>query len=385
MILHIDMDAFYASVERLDDPELDGKCIIVGGLSNRSVVCAASYEARKFGVHSAMPMFQARRKCPDAVFISPRISRYKDVSEKIMAILKGFSPLMEIVSIDEAYLDVTRCRRLFGAPEEIAAEIKARIKSEIRMTCSVGVAPNKFLAKIASDMEKPDGLTVIPPEEALEFIKTLPLSRAPGVGKSCRKRLDAMGLKFLGDLWKCPEKTLEKRLGTFGIRLKELSQCMDRSRVEPDRFPKSVSAEKTLPENSADKELLKACLLRQSGEVGRGLRRLSVKAKTIILKIKHADFKGVTRSHTLSAPTQSSNAIFRESARLLENYPVLTMVRLIGVGASGFVPEDTPMQMGLFSEDQDEEGAWEKLDQALDAIYEKYGPDMVKMGSNIEN
>jgi len=385
MILHIDMDAFYASVERLDDPTLDGKCIVVGGLSTRSVVSAASYEARKFGVHSAMPMFQARQKCPDAVFISPRISRYKKISEQIMAILKRFSPLVEIVSIDEAYLDATRCRRLFGAPDQIAATIKAAIKQEINLTCSVGVAPNKFLAKIASDLEKPDGLTVISRQEAPGFIQTLPLSRAPGVGKSCGKRLDAMGLKFLGDLSKYPEKILEKRLGVFGIRLKELSQCLDRSKVEPDRFPKSVSAERTLPENTADRDRLKACLLWQSGEVGRGLRRLNVKARTITLKIKHADFKGVARSRTLSAPTQSSNVIFRESARLLENYSLSTLVRLVGVGASGFVSENTPVQTGLFSDETTGEGAWEKLDGALDAIYEKYGPEAVKMGSNIKD
>ena len=385
MILHIDMDAFYASVERLDDPKLEGKCVVVGGLSHRSVVSAASYEARKFGIHSAMPMFQARQKCPDAVFISPRISRYKKVSEQIMAILKRFSPLVEIVSIDEAYLDATRCRRLFGAPDEIAAMIKAAIKEEVRLTCSVGVAPNKFLAKIASDLEKPDGLTVISRQEAPGFIQTLPVSRAPGVGKSCGKRLDAMGLKFLGDISKRPEKILEKRLGAFGIRLKELSQCLDRSKVEPDRFPKSVSAERTLPENTADKDRLKACLLRQSGEVGRGLRRLNVKARTITLKIKHADFRRITRSSALSAPTQSSHIIFRESARLLENYSLPTLVRLVGVGASGFVPENAPVQTGFFPDETAGEGAWEKLDGALDAIYERYGPEAVKMGSNVKD
>ena len=181
--LHIDMDAFYASVEKLDDPRLKNKCVIVGGTSSRGVVSAASYEARRYGVHSAMPIFKAKQKCPHGVFVPPRMGRYKEVSKKVMALLKEFSPLVEPVSIDEAYMDITGCRRLFGEPQEIAREIKEKIRDRVQLTCSVGVAPNKFLAKIASDLEKPDGLTVILPDQVSQFVESLAIQKVPGVGK----------------------------------------------------------------------------------------------------------------------------------------------------------------------------------------------------------
>ena len=289
MIIHIDMDAFYASVEQLDDPGLKGKCVIVGGLSGRGVVSAASYEARKYGVHSAMPMFQARKLCPKGVYLSHRMDRYRQISETIMGLLRSFTPLVEAVSIDEAYMDVTGCRRLFGPPVEIGRQIKQAIRDAVELSCSVGIAPNMFLAKVASDMDKPDGLTVIGESEAREFIKTLPILKVPGVGKKTGGRLAAMGIETLGDVESCCSETLQKRLGRFGLRLKDLSRGVDRSRVTPYTPSKSISSERTLSVDTDEMTLLAKHLLDQAETVSRNLRGENVRAKTVMLKLKYAD------------------------------------------------------------------------------------------------
>ncbi|MFC1829215.1 DNA polymerase IV [Thermodesulfobacteriota bacterium] len=378
MILHMDMDAFYASVEQLDNPELKGRCVIVGGMSGRGVVSAASYEARKFGIHSAMPVFQAKQKCPDGIFLRPRMRRYKEVSIKIMALLTDFSPLVEPISIDEAFVDITGCERIYGLPEEIAAKIKRKIKEAMNLTCSVGVAPNKFLAKVASDMAKPDGLTVITPDEAMAFIASLAIHKVPGVGHVTGKSLEAMAIKTLGDVRKYPEKTLLKHLGKFGKRLKQLSEGVDNSPVVPFTSPKSISSEETLAENTGDKHLLSKHILTQSEDVGRQLRRQRVRARTITLKIKHADFKQFTRSVTIKNPTQSSETIYKEAVKLLDAYKLSTRVRLIGVGVSGFVPVDTPVQLNLFEAENDQNHMWEKVDKTVDTISRKFGKDVIK-------
>ena len=320
MILHVDMDAFYASVEELDNPQLKGKCVIVAGQSERSVVSAANYEARKFGVHSAMPLFQARERCPGAIFLPPRMGRYKELSAKFMSVLREFSPLVEPVSIDEAYVDITGCERLFGGVGKIALTIKKRIKERLSLVCSLGVAPNKFLAKIASDMDKPDGLTIIMPEHVEQFINSLPIHKVPGVGKNTHDKLQLLGIETLGDVKKIPEKILIKKLGKFGHRLTELADGIDRSAVIPLSETKSVSAEETLPEDIDDKQVLKKYILGQVEKIGRELRKLKIKARTVSIKIKHSDFKQVTRSVTIKNPTQSSEVIIRKAFQLLENY-----------------------------------------------------------------
>lgn len=378
MILHIDMDAFFASVEQLDNPQHKGRCVIVGGQSARSVVAAASYEARKFGVHSAMPIYQAKEKCPDAIFLPPRMDRYKELSNKIISLLKEFSPLVEPVSIDEAYLDITGCTRLQGGPVELGFKIKNQIKKTLNLTCSVGIAPNKFLAKIASDMDKPDGLTAIMPDKAMQFIEALPVCKVPGVGRKTNKQLELIGIKTLGDVKKYPEKMLLKRLGKFGQKLRELSTCLDNSPVTPRRPPKSASSEKTLPENTGDKKLLETYLLAQAEGVGRELRKLGVKATTITLKIKQADFKRVTRSFALTVPTQSSKPIYTEAAKLLRAYKMTKKIRLIGIAASGFVPAATPVQMDIFAGGKNKSLSWENVDKTMDAITKKFGKDVIK-------
>ncbi len=377
MILHIDMDAFYASVEQLDDPRLKNKCVIVGGTSNRGVVSAASYEARQFGVHSAMPIYQAKQKCPHGIFVPPRMGRYKEVSKKVMALLKDFSPLVEPVSIDEAYMDITGCRRLFGEPQEIAREIKRKIKETVNLTCSVGVAPNKFLAKIASDMEKPDGLTLILPDKVPEFIDSLPVKKVPGVGKKMFRQLELLGIRTLGDVQQLPEKSLLKHLGKFGKRLRTLSSGSDPSPVTPQAPHKSISSERTLAADTRDVKLLKRYLLSQSGEVSKQLRKTGVNAKTITLKIKDADFKTVTRRTTIAIPTQSSKTIYKHAAQLMDDYKITKKIRLIGVGTSGFSSVSASVQMGLFDTHAETRDDWEKIDKALDSISKKFGKDLV--------
>ncbi len=381
MIIHVDMDAFYASVEQLDNPDLKGQCVMVGGTTNRGVVSAASYEARKFGVHSAMPIFQARKKCPHGVFVPPRMSRYKAVSQRIMTILKGYSPLVEMVSIDEAYIDITGCTGILGSPREIALTIKKKILKETCLSCSVGVAPVRFLAKIASDLEKPDGLTMIHPEQVNGFIDALAIQKVPGVGKKSTEQLNRIGIRFLGDIKQYPREILTRRLGKFGYRLIDLSNGIDPTPVSPESEHKSVSSELTLAKNTLDTHCLKQTLLQQSERVSRELRKMGVKAKVITLKLKHDDFKQVTRRMTIQSPTQSTDTIYKEAVRLLDQYSLTRKVRLVGVGASGFVSVAEPVQMDIFDKTPAGNKNWEKVDKTLDHIGKKFGKNVVHRAS----
>ncbi|MBN1932805.1 MAG: DNA polymerase IV [Desulfobacterales bacterium] len=385
MIIHIDMDAFYASVEQLDNPDLKGKCLIIGGTSYRSVVSTASYEARKYGVHSAMPIYQAKQRCPQAIFLPPRMERYKEISNQIMFLLNGFSPLVEPVSIDEAYVDITGCSKLFGGPEKIAVEIKKKIKACLQLSCSVGIAPNKFLAKIASDLNKPDGLTLIMPHIALEFIESLPIQKVPGVGQERNRILARMGIRTLGDVKNYPLDMLFKKLGKYGKRLLELSYCIDNSPVSPLSPNKSISSEHTLFEDTSDVRLLNRYLLIQAEEIGRDLRRLNMRAKTITLKIKHADFEQVTRSLTVDCPTKSTVTIYKLAQKILSRYKIIKKIRLVGLAASNLVSADLPVQMDLFKTEQRQGRKWEKVDRAIDVITRKYGKDIIKRASLTED
>jgi len=381
MIIHVDMDAFYASVEQLDNPDLKGQCVIVGGTTNRGVVSAASYEARKFGVHSAMPIFQAKTKCPQGVFVPPRMSRYKDVSRRIMAILKGYSPLVEMVSIDEAYIDIAGCTGILGSPRQIALTIKKKIQTVTCLTCSVGIAPVRFLAKIASDLDKPDGLTIIQPEQVIDFIDTLGIQKVPGIGKKSTEQLNRIGIRFLGDIKQYPREMLTRRLGKFGYRLIDLSNGIDPTPVSPESEHKSVSSELTLAKNTLDTPYLKQTLLKQSERVSRELRKMGVKAKVVTLKLKHEDFKQITRRITIQSPTQSTDTIYREAVRLLDQYSLTRKVRLVGVGASGFVSAAEPVQMDIFGKTPVANKNWEKVDKTLDHIGKKFGKDAVQRAS----
>ncbi len=384
MILHIDMDAFYAAVEQLDDPALRGCCVIVGGTSGRGVVATASYEARRFGVHSAMPIFEARRRCPQAVFLPPRRERYQAVSRRIMAILECFTPMVEPVSIDEAYLDVSGCERIGGTAEQIGRRIKAAILQQTALTCSVGGAPVKFLAKIASEMRKPDGLAIIEPEDVPRVIETLPLQRVPGVGPAALARLAPLGVQTLAEAGRLGEAVLERRLGKFGRRLAALARGEDDAPVSARGEPKSISAEVTLARDTADLAQIRHILLDQAADVARQLRRQGFRARTVVLKLKHDDFRQATRSHTLEAATQTATTLFQAASVLLDRYRMQRPVRLVGIGAANLVPETRPVQRDLFDSRRREDAAWEKVERTIDAIAARFGPDAVRRAGQDE-
>lgn len=380
MILHIDMDAFFASVEQRDNPDLKGKPLVVGGVSGRGVVAAASYEARRYGIHSAMPMFMAKQRCRHLMIVPARKRRYAAVSRTIMAILKNFSPVVERVSIDEAYLDATGCERLFGPVQAMASAIKSEITRQTLLTCSIGAAPVKFLAKIASDMQKPDGLTVIEPREVADMITRLPLENVPGVGKTASRQLKAMGLYSLGDVQHIKPALLKARLGKFGGRLVDLAHGKDDTRVTPHTPTQSISTERTLPADTRNRQQLNKHLLAQSQEVGRQLRRDGYLARTITLKLKDRDFKRMTRSTTLARPSQSSEMIYQTAIGLLDHHPLDRPLRLIGVGASSLIADTTPQQSPLFSNPDRKADSWEKVDHVIDRIAERFGRTAVHRG-----
>lgn len=372
------MDAFYAAIEQLNNPALRGKPVIVGG-GVRGVVSTASYEARAFGIHSAMPIFQARRLCPHAVYLPVRMKLYQDVSARIMAFLHSVSPVMEQLSIDEAYLDLTGTEKLLGDPVALAKRIKEWIFHETGLTCSIGIAPNKFLAKLASDWEKPDGLTVIEEDQVEDFLKDLPVGKLPGVGQRALKTLQDLGITRASDISKLPQAFLSKRFGKFGRRLAELSRGMDTSEVVSESQPKSISSEDTLGEDTDDLRILRNYVMAQAATVGRRLRRHGLKGRTITLKLKYSDFRLITRSRTIDGSTDSTKVIADTARQLLEKQETVSKVRLIGVGVSNF--ERGIQQLTLFegSPRQDEKHA--RLDRAMDEVSEKFGEDVLKRGS----
>jgi len=373
-IIHVDMDAFYASVEQRDRPELRGRPVIVGASpGGRGVVSAASYEARRFGVHSAMPIGRAARLCPDAAFLPVDHDKYARASGELMAILAGFTPLLEPLSIDEAFLDATDSRRLFGPGETIAAEIKRRITEALHLTASVGVASNKFVAKVASDLRKPDGLVVVGPGREAEFLAPLPISRLWGVGRVTERALESMGIRTIGQLARVPAERLEARLGAGGAVLAELARGRDDRPVEPFAPPKSMGAEETFDVDHRDPALLHATLRRQAERVARELRTQGCAGRVVTLKIRFADFSTHTRAHTTD-PTQDGLAIYREARALLERVNLAQPVRLIGVSVSGLGPPGQG-QLSLLAPDAVRR---ERLLRALDRLAGRFGEEAVR-------
>lgn len=384
VIAHIDMDAFYASVERLDNPELEGKPVIVGGSSKRGVVSAASYEARKFGVHSAMPIFQARRLCPGGIFLPVRMRRYVEVSRVVMKCLGGFSPLVEQVSVDEAYIDLTGTEGLFGHPVDAARSIKRCIHETTSLTCSIGLSTSKLLAKIASDMDKPDGLTVIPPGEVMSFLDSLAIGKVPGIGKKSEEELTKLGVARIGDLRRFEREFLVERFGKFGERLLRIASGGVDSPVVPYTAPKSISGEVTLEEDTRDFSKIKGILLAQSDRVARRLRKQGFRGRTVTLKLKTGDFKTLTRSSTLESPVHLADVIYREAVKLLEAEGLKKKVRLVGVGVGKLEPASESGQLPLFHEGSGREKKLERAERAMDEIVDRFGHGAVKRGSQLE-
>jgi DNA polymerase-4 len=353
-IVHIDMDAFYASVEQRDDPQLRGKPVVVAWRGNRSVVCAASYEARVFGVRSAMPAIRAERLCPQAIFIPPDFTRYRAASRATREIFQRHTDLIEPLSLDEAYLDVTENKTGLPTATRVARAIRQQIRDELNLTASAGVAPNKFLAKIASDWRKPDGLFVIQPQEAEAFLLPLPVGRIPGVGKVTEKNLEDLNIKTVGDLRAKDLKILEEKFGRYGLRLYQLARGVDNSPVIPDRPTKSISAENTFPQDVPLTEL-EPVILRLAEKVWTASRKETRIPRTVVLKIKTSEFNILTRSHTPPLAPSSCEELISIALSLRErvNGSPRQRYRLVGVGLSNFRepdnPEESPTKSALFT------------------------------------
>ena len=389
-ILHVDLDAFFASVEQLDNEALRGHPVVVGGLGARGVVSAASYEARTFGVHSAMPMGRARRACPSAAFISPRFDRYSEKSREVMAILHSVSPLVEQLSIDEAFLDVRGARRLLGTGTEIAALIRSRVHDEVGLVVSVGVATTKFLAKLASDLSKPDGLLAVEPGTERAFLAPLPVSRLWGVGPATRQRLERMGVNTIGEVAALPDSALVASLGSaLGSRLRALACNEDPRAVVPEHEAKSIGAEETFAVDVNDPAVCDRELVRLVDRVSERLRRADVQARTLTLKIRYGNFETKTRARTLAAPTDVST-IFLETAReLLDTLDCARGVRLLGISLSQLqAAADTQGVLALDDAESEADARVERraaVERAVDEVRDRFGSRSVGPASLATN
>ncbi|WP_027367551.1 DNA polymerase IV [Desulfocurvibacter africanus] len=374
VIMHLDMDAFFASVEQVDNPELKGKPVIIGG-QERGVVSAASYEARKFGVRSAMPSATARRLCPQGVFLKGRMQRYAEVSGHIMTVLRDLVPVVEQTSVDEAYVDASGTERLYGPPVVLARRLKQEIRQATQLTCSVGIAPNKFLAKIASELNKPDGLYELRPQDVQTFLRELPVEKIPGVGASCMKVLGKLNVKTAADVLRFPREFWVEKLGKWGSVLHDRAQGIDGRAVSPEHETKSSSAENTFSKDVDDSEILRRWLWRQSERVGRDLREHGWFGRTVTLKVKYADFTQLTRSRSLHVATNSTRVIHETAVSLMAEISFARKVRLIGVGVSNFDKGESQ-----FSLIESLEPRPDKLDLTLDAIRDKFGDKILVQG-----
>lgn len=381
-ILHVDLDAFFASVAQRDDPSLSGKPVLVGGSVNRGVVAAASYEAREYGIHSAMPMAEAMRRCPRAIIVPHDWDAITAASRRFFEILGEFSPLVESLSVDEAFVDATGTERLFGDGGSIAAAIKNRVRNELQLVASVGVAPTKFVAKIASDIEKPDGLVVIADDETLRFLHALPVSRLWGVGKVTREKLREIGLNTIGDVAHYPQDLLSRRLGDgVGSHIGALARGRDPRHVHPEQSAVTIGHEETFERDIADRGELVPILLSQADRVAARLRRAQLRARVVALKIKYADFRIVSRRRSLVDPTSDGAVIAQVIAELLHDIPIsgqhgkLRRVRLCGVSVQGLEPRDAPRQLTL---DEGGRQKGERLGDTLDEIHARFGGGAIK-------
>ena len=382
MILHVDLDAFYASVEQRDNPELRGKPVIVGGSRRRGVVLAASYEARPFGCRSAMPMAEALRLCPQAVVVSPRMEAYVEVSHRFRDVLDAFTPLVEPISIDEAFLDVSGTERLHGPAPVVAEAIRKRVREELQLTASVGVAAVKFVAKIASDLAKPDGLKVVPRDGTRAFLEPLPIERLFGVGPKTAKILRDVGIETLGQVARHPIEALTARLGPqHAAELQALSRGEDARHVQPDRSAVSIGAEDTFEHDLVDGPILRRRVTAQAERVAERLRRSAQLCGCVVLKLKDTEFHITTRRRTLPAATSDGRVMAKVALELLDAAKVRAPgVRLSGVAATSIVPTDAPRQLTL---DEPVRARGERLGETLDKIRDRFGRDAVARAESL--
>lgn len=386
-LLHVDLDAFYAAVEQRDDPALRGKPVLVGGSARRGVVAACSYEARRFGIRSAMPMAEALRRCPHAIVVRHHMDRYAAASRAFFAILGDFSPDVEGLSLDEAFLDVTGSERLLGDGRAIGLAIKERVRAELALVASVGVAPIKLAAKIASDIDKPDGLRVVPPGELLAFLSPLPVTRLWGVGETTREALATLGLATIGDVARYPEEALAGRLGpVLGHHLAALARGEDPRSVTPDRDAGSVGHRETFEVDIDDKGELAVVLLDQADRVAARLRASALRARAVVLTVKYDDFRQITRRTTLEQPTSDGGVLARTAIELLARVAIEprrgARARLCGVSATMLEPRDAPRQLA-FDEAARQRG--ERLGDTIDRVAAKFGKATVKRAVHLDD
>lgn len=381
-ILHVDMDAFYASVEARDDPTLAGKPLLVGGTGGRGVVAAASYEARHFGIHSAMPMREALRRCPQAVCVRPRMTRYKEVSRQVFGVFAEFTDQVEGLSLDEAFLDVTASRSLHGQPEAMAREIKRRIRERTGLTASVGVAPNKLLAKLASEMDKPDGLTVIRAADAQAVLDPLPVGRLHGIGRKTAARLEEQGLFTLGQLRAAPEAVLWPLFGRDTRQMRDRAAGIDERPVVADAAEQQLSTEETFDSDLTDREALHGHLAALADRTASRLRAKGLKAGLVFIKVRRRDFATFTRQRSFTPATQETRLVVGVAASLFEEWldeHPRAALRLLGVGVGRLAPAD---QLELFATPAPDAGS--RLDAALDGIRGRFGERAVRRGSSVD-
>jgi len=383
MILHIDMDAFYASVEIRDNPKLRGLPVVVGGSpQGRGVISAASYEARKFGIFSAMPSAQAVRLCPNVVFVKTRMDHYAKISKQIREIFFRFTSLVEPLALDEAFLDVSGSQKLFGEGPEIARSIKDLIQSELGLTASAGVAPNKFLAKLASDLDKPDGLVVVPSDDIEGFLNPLSIERVWGVGKQTLKKFHRLNVKTIEQLRGLDRKTMQQFFGINSEHFWRLSRGLDSRPVVPDRIAKSVSHETTFSRDIIEREPLRAWLLELTQQVGRRLRRHEIRGRTVQIKLRFSDFRTITRSLSVAEPTSSSDELESAVEELFGRVEIDEGVRLVGMGVSNLTSSEVKQQM-LFG--NEERNRTHRLDEMKDQLKDRFGHDAIRRGTSVEH
>jgi DNA polymerase-4 len=386
-ILHVDLDAFYAAVEQRDDPALRGKPVLVGGSARRGVVASCSYESRVFGIRSAMPMAEALRRCPKAIVVRHRMDRYAEASRGLFAILGDYSPDVEGLSLDEAFLDVTASERLLGDGPTIGHAIKRRVRAELALVASVGVAPIKLAAKIASDIDKPDGLRVVAPDQLLGFLHALPVTRLWGVGDTTRDILATMGLATIGDVARYPEASLIARLGaTTGHHLAALARGEDHREVIAERDPVSVGHQQTFDDDLDDKGELAVILLDQADRVAARLRAAELRAHAAVLTIKYDDFRLITRRTTLAAATSDGGVLARTAIELLAKVAIEPRkggrVRLCGVSATQLEPRDAPRQLGF---DEAARARGERLGDAIDKLSARFGKATIRRAVHLDD
>jgi DNA polymerase-4 len=380
-ILHVDMDAFFAAIEQRDRPELRGKPLLVGGAGRRGVVATASYEARVFGCHSAQPTSVARRLCPEAVVVPPDGARYHRVSEKLFELFHDMTPLVEPLSVDEAFLDMTGSERLLGSPVECAREIQRRIREDLQLTASVGVAQNKFLAKLASDLDKPAGVTVIGPEDVDRVLPPLPIERLWGVGRVTAQRMLDRGIRTIGDLREWSGSDLENAFGRSAAHFHGLARGLDTRRVVPDSRARSLSQERTFPVDIEEPTHVREVLRGQVEQVARRLRRGGLRGRTVAIKVRFGAFETITRSETFKTPTDVTAQLMEAVLRLFDRWcrQGFRPVRLIGMGVSQLeAPADE--QLTLFPPPTEKRDR--RLDQAVDAIQDRFGGSAIQRGVN---